>query len=214
MNNFYTISIGREFGSGGAAIGKLLAEKLNASYYDKEILFQASKESGLAPELFEKADERMGSPSSTSFLGGIMGMQLNTIGECFIPPNWYLGNERLFQIQSEVMIKLAKQGDSLFMGRCADYVLREMPNLLSVFITAKIEERIKNISEKFSMSSSEAESLINKKDKQRAEYYNYYTFKKWGAASSYDLCLNVSKFGIEGCVELIISTLERRIGSL
>ncbi len=213
MDNFYTISFGREFGSGGAAVGKLLAEKLNASYYDKEILFQASKESGLAPELFEKADERMGNPS-TSFLGGIMGMQLNTLGECFTPPNWYFGNERLFQIQSEVMIKLAQQGDSVFMGRCADYVLREMPNLFSVFLTAKKEDRIRVISEKFSMSSSEAESLINKKDKQRAEYYNYYTFKKWGGASSYDLCVNVSQFGIEGCVDLIISTLERRIGSL
>lgn len=190
MDKLYSICIGRELCSGGRNVAKLLAEKLGLNYYDKEIIYHAAEASGISPELFEKADEK----ATNLFFGT------------------FLSNDKLFSIQSDVMINLAKQHSSVFVGRCADYVLRDLPNVYSFFLTANREDRIERLCKDLSICGEEALQIMEKADKRRADYYNFYTFKKWGNSASYDMCFNTSLLGIEGTAELIISILEQKMG--
>lgn len=186
-----TICIGRQTGSGGKEVAAILGETLGIPVYDKELVYIASKESGLASEFFEKADEK-----SAKGLMGIFGLTNNI-----------LSNDKLFEIQSRVISSLAEKGPAIFIGRCADYVLRERENLLSVFISADEDFRVAKIADLQNVTSQEALSFIRQNDKRRSDYYNYYTFKKWGVAESYDLCISSSTFGVEKTVKIILDIL-------
>lgn len=197
------ITIGRQLGSGGRTIGKKLAERLGIAYYDRELINLASKESGICGEFFEKADEKTSGGLLKAFA---MGFSMNS---AIFQNNDYLSNESLFQIQSDVIRKVATEGSCVLVGRCADYILRDESNCLNVFVTARMEDRIKRVLEyNNELKKNEVEEFINKADKSRSAYYNYYTDKVWGAAASYDLCVNSSYYGIKATVDYILTFLE------
>lgn len=192
MEKKIIITVGRQFGSGGRTIGKKLAEQLGIPYYDKELINLASQESGICGEFFEKADEK----NSGSLLKALaMGFTMNN---AIFQSNDYLSNESLFQIQSDVIRKVAAEGSCVLVGRCADYILRNDPDCVNVFISADWKDRIQRAIEyNKELTEKEAEDFLRKADKSRASYYNYYTDKIWGAAESYDLCINSSVYGID-----------------
>ncbi len=190
MNNtIYTI--GRQYGSGGRIIGKKLAEDLGIPFYDKELLTIAAKESGFCEEIFETHDEK---PTSSFLYSLVMG----GYGSDSMPLN-----HKLFLAQFETIKKIAKQGPCVIIGRCADYALEEMDNVVNVFVHASMEERVKRVVEEYGDDPKKAEDIINKTDKKRANYYNYYSDKKWGVASTYNLSIDSGKIGIDKSVELI-----------
>ena len=182
------ICIGRQFGSGGREIGLAVSQKMGIPFYDKEILKKAAQDSGISQELFERADER---PSS-SFLYTL------SIGAApaFASYEDYLTDDKLFVFQSNTIRELAKQGPCVFIGRCADYVLRRQPGMLSVFIHAPLEQRVLRIAKLRNIDEDKARALIRKTDKTRANYYNYYADGDWGRADRYDLALNTGKLPI------------------
>lgn len=206
MNEYFVITIGRQLGSGGRIIGEKVARQMGISFYDKELIQIASQESGLGKEYFENADEKKG----YSVFGGLFGIRGIMAEEPF--STYYLNNETLFTIQSDVIRKLADQGSCLFVGRCADYVLTGKPRLLNIFITADRDDRIKRIAERDQVTSRKAGDLVEKADKDRAGYYNYFTNKIWGAAESYHLCVNSSILGIDNTVEFIKNFAKVRFG--
>ena len=190
----YVITIGRQLGSGGKQIGETLSQRLNIPCYDKELIQLASRESGLVKDLFEKMDEK----SSYSFFGNLFGFRSGYSGD-----SNYLCNETLFKIQSDVIRQLAEKESCIFIGRCADYILREHPRRLSVFITARKEDRMERIRLEHNIPAKDVAVFIEQADKRRAAYYNYYSNKIWGMAASYDLCVDSSVFGIERIISII-----------
>ena len=207
MNN-YIINIGRQFGSGGRRIGEKLARKMNFSFYDKELINLASKESGLGKEFFEKADEK----SRFGILGGFLGLRTGISSDEFV--NNYLNNESLFQIQSNIIRELAEKQSCVFVGRCADYILREYPFCINVFITADTDDRIERVAQRQHIDKEKIPDLLEKTDKRRAEYYNFYTNKTWGAAKSYHICINSSVLGVDETVEAIIRFIKHKFGQI
>jgi len=188
--NTYVITIGRQLGSGGKQLGEHLSRRLSIPCYDKELIQLASQESGLGKEFFEKADEKGRYSFFENYFGFRSGYMGNNAGN-------YLCNETLFKIQSEIIKNLAEKESCIFVGRCADYILRNHPRCLRVFVSANQKDRIRNIMQDNRISEKEAQALIEQVDKKRAGYYNYYSNKLWGVATSYDLCINSSVFGIE-----------------
>lgn len=205
MNNF-AICIGRQLGSGGREIAKLVADSMGLPFYDKEIITVAAAQSGLASELFERADEK---PSS-NIMGNVTGMSIPFIYDGVVSQNSFICNDNLFHLISDAILKLYEGGPSVFVGRCADYVLRDKQNVLTVFITANDKDRIARLCRYENITQEEAAVKIRESDKKRAEYYGYYTFKKWGNAASYDMCLNTSVLGIQEIVERIIRLAKRK----
>jgi len=208
MNNKYVINIGRQLGSGGREIGTKLASQLEIDYYDKELINIASQESGLSKEFFEKADEK----ASQSIIGGLFGMRFPFINDGTVPSNNYLSNDALFKIQSDVIRNLAEEKSCLFVGRCADYILRENPRCVNIFISSSKEDRINRICKKMGIVPEKAEDLIDKTDRERASYYNYYSYKVWGAASTYHLCIDSSVLGIDDTVAFIKLFIQKKLG--
>jgi cytidylate kinase len=205
MKPNFLITIGRQIGSGGLATASMLSEQLGVPMYDKNLLLEVSKESGLACELFEKRDEKAAKRPLGRFFGLRSTMQGNDSFSAFNA----ISDEQLFKIQSEVMRNIVEKESCIIVGRCADYVLRDHPRRLSVFISASLEDRVARIVAGQGISESEARRLIEHGDRKRADYYNYYTFKQWGDSSSYHLCLNSSKLGsIENVVKVIRNYME------
>jgi cytidylate kinase len=204
MKKDYVITVGRQLGSGGRIIGENLAGQLGIAFYDKELIKIASQESGLGKEYFEQADEK----KSYSIFGGLFGLRGTLADEPF--SHYYLNNETLFKIQSDVIRDLAEKGPCLFVGRCADYVLKENPRCVNVFISADMNDRIKRVAEVQNISAEKARDFIEKADKQRAGYYNYFSDKVWGAAASYHLCVNSSVLGIDETVNLLRHFAEKK----
>ncbi len=206
MSKNYVICIGRQPGSGGLVVGEKLAAELNINFYDKELLQLASKESGLGKEFFEQTDEK----TNPGIYGNLFGMQGSLVDE--INAGYYLSNETLFTIQSNVIRNLAEKGSCLFVGRCADYVHNQHPRCLSVFITADFSDRIQRIREYQNLTESKAKDYIHKMDKKRANYYNYFSNKSWGFADTYHLSVNSSVLGIDGTVGFIREMVKRKFG--
>jgi len=204
MNEKLIINIGRQLGSGGRQIGEMLAKQFGISFYDKELIQIASKESGLGKEFFEQADEK----KSHSIIGGLLGLRTNINNEVY--GNNYLSNETFFKIQSDVIRKLADEKSCLFVGRCADYILRDHPLCFNLFITADTDDRIRRVAHDQSLTLEKAQEKIEKMDKKRAEYYNYFSNKVWGAAESYHLCINSSVLGIDETVAFISRFIEQK----
>ena len=198
------ISVGRQLGSGGCEIAKKLAADLGCRFYDHELVNMAAERSGFNPKIFEQQDESHGT------LKTLFGAFSGRLGRM---SNFYsnsMSQEELFQIQSEAIFKAAKTENCVFVGRCADYILRTKPGLFSVFITADDEERARVVAERRGCSQEEAKRFIERKEAQRAAYYNFYTSKKWGAAESYDLCINSSLFGWERTAEIIEQIIRKK----
>ena len=208
MDKKYVVNIGRQLGSGGREIGEKLAARLGIDFYDKELINLASEESGLCREFFEKADEK----ASQGIIGGLFGMRFPFISDGAIPATNCLSNDALFKVQSDVIRKLASEKSCLFVGRCADYILRENPRCVNIFISASSEDRIARLCKMHSITKSAAEEMMNKADKRRSEYYNYYSFKTWGAAATYHLCIDSSVLGIEKTVDFLDEFVTLRLG--
>ena len=200
----YVYTIGREFGSDGKNVGFALAEKLGIKCYDKELLDRAAKESGICQELFEHHDER----PTNSFLYSLVMDTYSMSGYTSAPFVDMPLNHKVFLAQFEAIKKIASEGPCVLVGRCADYALSDNPNCINAFVHADLDYRIENMKKRFGMNEKQAKDTLAKKDKQRASYYNYYTNKKWGDAESYDICINSSKFGVDGCVKAIKDFLE------
>lgn len=203
----FVITIGREFGSGGRKIGQKLAERLQVKCYDKELLTMAAKESGFCEEIFQHQDEK----PTNSFLYSLV-MDTYSIGGYTAAPFLDMPlNHKVFLAQFETIKKLAASENCIIVGRCADYALSEDPACVSVFIHASdMEGRMKYAVSELDIPENKVKDIIHRTDKQRANYYNYYTSKKWGDARSYDLSLDSSKLGFDGCVEMILQYLENR----
>lgn len=199
------ITIGREFGSGGHLIGKRLAEKLQIPFYDKELLDRAAKDSGLCKEIFENQDER----PTNSFLYSLV-MDSYSFGYSSNVMNDMPLNQKVFLAQFDTIKRLAEEGPCVIIGRCADYALEDRSDLLSVFIHADQDVRVRRISKIYDLSANKARDRIRKNDKSRSSYYNYYTSKEWGSVDSYDLSIDSGKFGIDGSVDLILKAIEAK----
>lgn len=207
MDNKFVVNIGRQLGSGGREIGEKLAVRLGIDFYDKELINLASEESGLCREFFEKADEK----ASQGIIGGLFGMRFPFISDGAMPATNCLSNDALFKVQSDVIRKLASEKSCLFVGRCADYILRDNPRCANVFISSSREDRIARLCHLHSISEDAAEEKMNKADKRRAEYYNYYSYKTWGAAATYHLCIDSSVLGIDETVSYIEEFVRKKL---
>ena len=174
------INVGRQLGAGGHSIAKLLADEFNCKLYDKEILNLAAKESGFSERFFEQNDEQKG------FLKSLFHLHAPHVGD----NNFYnsrFSQESLFQFQSDAIVKAADEGSCIFIGRCADYVLRDRDNVVNIFITANLEDRLKAVMERDECDEYTAMKILKTKESARASYYNYYTGKKWGVAGRREL---------------------------
>lgn len=191
------ITIGRQFGSGGREIGEKLAAKLGIKCYDKEIIKRASKDSGVNETLFENADEK----PINSFLYSIVTHGFPTYSSPVHLDNMY-SNDKIFNIQAETIKKIAEEESAVFIGRCADDILRENDKLVTLFIYGNQEDREKRISEKYNISLKEAKEMIRKIDKSRSSYYEFFANQRWGEMNNYMLCVN-SSIGIDKTVEVI-----------
>ena len=201
-NKIYTI--GREFGSGGREVGEKLAAKLGIKLYDKELLQQAAKDSGFCEEIFENHDEK----PTNSFLYSLVMDTYSGSGYSAAPFLDMPLNHKVFLAQFETIKKIAEKESCVIVGRCADYALSDNPDCINIFIHADLDVRIKNVSRNLNITENKARDIINKTDKQRASYYNYYTSKKWGDSKSYNLSLDAGKLGTDNCVEMILKFRE------
>lgn len=193
-------TIGREFGSQGHLVGERLAERLGIKCYDKELLQQAAKDSGFCQEIFENHDEK----PTNSFLYSLV---MDTYSAGSYAASSFLDmplNHKVFLAQFDTIKKLAEQEDCVIVGRCADYALANNPDAINIFVHADLEDRIRIVSKNLNLTENKTKDMIQKNDKQRASYYNYYTCKRWGDAKSYDLTLNTSKISIDRCVDMIL----------
>ena len=191
------ITLGRQFGSGGRAVGKKLAEDLGIPYYDKEILSRAAKESGICESLFENHDEK----PTNSFLYSLV-MDTYSAGYAAMGMEMPM-SQKVFLAQFDEIKKIAEEGPCVIVGRCADYALEELDNVVSVFVHAPLEKRIARVGEYEKIDPAAAKKMVLQNDKKRASYYNYYSNKKWGDGATYDLCVNTGKVGIFGAAEII-----------
>ena len=198
------ITISRQFGSGGREIGQKLAKELNVPFYDKELLELAAKESGIDKDLFETEGE---STSRGFHLLAAMGY---TLGSPITSINEMSLNDRMYLVQSEVIESIALRGSAVIVGRCADYVLKDMLECINVFIHANIKSRIERAETSYEVDGDDTLRDIERIDKRRANYYNYYTDRKWGKVENYHLSIDSSKFGIDECVAVIKQLVESR----
>lgn len=203
MNNI-VISVGREIGSGGKEIAEQLAKRLGFKFYDKKLLEVAARESGLDTTVFENADEREAS--------GIIGNMFSIHGSIanILSGGSCMEGDQIFAIQSEAIQKIAGKENCIIVGRCAEYVLRDHPRMASIFITASHEERISNVMKSEGIERSHAIEAIEKGDKRRRQYHDYYATTRWGEARCYDICINSSHMGIEGTVEFLYNYIRQR----
>lgn len=197
------ITIGRQLGSGGRVIAQKLAQEFDCLFYDREILNLAAKESGFSEKIFEQNDEHKG------FLKSLFHMRVPLVSDV----NFYksdISQERLFQFQSDAIRKAAQKSNCVFVGRCADYILRDMPNVVNVFVTADIDWRAEQVVKRHQCTKEEALKIIHRAENRRTSYYNYYTGKRWGDAASYDLCVDASILDIEETEKYIANFIRKR----
>lgn len=199
MNENIVVTIARQCGSGGREVGEILAKNLNMVYHDKSLINLAAEKSGMNPEILKNADERATPSFLYSIAVGAIGMVPFSHGMPYDTPI----NDRLFVLQSGIIEEEAQKYPCVFVGRCADFVLRNHPKLVRVFIYASPEKRIERIAKTNEVESGEAKSLMTKIDKKRANYYNYYTSQKWGRSENYDLMIDTTKIGTEGAAKII-----------
>lgn len=202
MKKCRIITIARKYASGGRAIGQLLADRLNVPIYDKELIAMAAKKSGMSEEVFHSADER-----ATSSLLYSLVMGTFSFGTVLAAGDMPI-NDKLFLIQSDIIKKAAEDSPCIIVGRCADYILRDRDDVLHVFVNANREARKKRAIEFYGVDPAKVEDTLNRKDKQRGNYYSFYTNKRWDDVSNYNLTLDSSFFGLEKSADLILAAAE------
>ena len=198
------ITISRQFGSGGHDVGEKLARQLDVPFYDKALIAMAAKQSGLSEEVFANADEKATSSLLYSMVMGSysFGARVPGINEMPI-------NDKLFIIQSDIIKKAAADGPCVIIGRCADYILREHENCLNVFVHASKEERVRRSIAKKDCEERKASDFVTKKDKQRANYYNFYSNKRWDDLQNYDITIDTSRFTVDEAVDILMDAAKR-----
>lgn len=205
-NRNYVIAIGRQFGCGGLEVGQRVAQLLDINYFDKQLLLEASKASGINPELFEAADER-----TPKFFPSLWPLNLAMAGSAFVGET-PMSDDSIYKAQCQVMKDLVDRKSCVIVGRTADYVLRDHCPVISVFLHAPIEDRVARIIGRGDCDTREAaEKRSDKANKLRSEYYNFYTDKLWGHADSYDLSIDSSLLGVEGTAQFIVEFVRRRL---
>lgn len=203
MKKDIIITIGRQFGCGGKCVAEVLGRKLGIPVYDQELIMKAAQESGFSAEFFEQSDEKRRFFSLSSIFATAYSSETEN----------YMSDKGLFRIQCETIRNIAAQGPAVIVGRCSDYVLRDMKNKLDVFLTSPLEKRAARVAERQGIDYAKAMETVEREDRNREEYYNYYTFGNWGVASNYDLCIDSDKLGDEGTADMIIE-FARRAGLL
>jgi cytidylate kinase len=202
----FVITVGRQFGSGGRELGKALAEALEIEYYDKELLVESAKLAGVNPEYFEKKDERF-----PTFLQGLFSFSMGVTPMCYYTGASSISDDGLYKSISDFLLKTSREKSFVVVGRSADYILREHPRCVNIFVHAPMEECVKRItSRNDAFDEAKAAAMAKKTNKWRAEYYNFFTDKEWGNAKSYDLTLDSSLMSMEKNVELIKEYLRLR----
>lgn len=200
------MTVGRQMGSGGRELGRKLAERLGVEFYDKKLLLDAAQKSGLIPEIFERDDER----SPSLFAGGIaMGMGLFGAGHF---SGGYIGDDAVYRAQSDVIRELGATKSCVIVGRTADYVLRDHPRCINIFVHAPEEECVKRLLGRGDKADeAQARAMCRKINKLRASYYNFYTDRTWGAASTYDLTVNSALLPMDEIADLVADYVRRRL---
>lgn len=204
-NNF-VITIGRQFGSGGRELGKKLADKLGIRYYDKELLCEAAKNAGVSEEFFEKSDEKF-----PRFFSGLFSFTMGYNPYTLYSGSTSISDDSLYKAQSDFIRSVADKESCVIVGRSADYVLRDHPRCVNVFVHAPLEECVKRIMGRGDKPTEEkARAMAEKTNKLRANYYNFYTDKVWGDAKSYDITVDSSLLPMDDVVEVIVDYIRRR----
>lgn len=202
----YIITIGRSFGSGGRDLGHRLAKRLGISYYDKELLREAARHSGLDEALFQKNDER-----APGFLSGILPMSMGYNALAWYAGHNTAGSEGVYRAQSDFIREVASQQPCVIVGRTSDYILRDFPGVVNIFLHAPEEQCIERIMRRGDCKSiDEARSIMRKTNKLRAEFYNFYTDRTWGDSASYHLSIDTSKLDMDDIVDLVVAYLDKR----
>lgn len=205
MKQQIIITIARQYGSGGREIGEKIAESLGIPIYDKEIIADAAAKSELNADVLKKADE-----SAANSLLYTLAMGSNIVGTTMHFGYKMPINDKLFILQSELIKEYADKGSCVIIGRCADYVLRDRKDVLRIFVYGDLEHRKLRIAQRHpEIKSSQIIDIINKTDKRRSSYYNFYTGNKWGKYDNYDMAINSSTLGIEGTVAVIVSSVKK-----
>lgn len=205
----FAVTIGRTFGSGGRLLGNMLAKKLGIDYYDKELLSDAARKANMSPEFFERRDERF-----PNYISGSIGFNFG-----MNPAGWYgsnaISDDSVYRAQSDFIREAAMRGPCVIVGRTADYVLRDHPRLISVFVNAPEDECIRRITSRGdALGVDQARSLARRTNKLRANYYNFYTDKQWGNASTYDICIDSSKLSPVQIVDILSLYVRMRVGDI
>ena len=196
------ITISRQFGSGGRSIGKMLSEKLEIPFYDKELIELASKESGIDERIFKSEGEETGRFYQVlGAIGFALGSPAGGIYE-------YSINDELFLAQSSIIEQVAEKGPCILIGRCADYVLEDRQDVLNVYICADMESRLERVKDESHVEDAD-EAMLKKVDKRRSNYYQYYTDRIWGRAENYDLCNKTGKCAPEEVGDMIIRAYQK-----
>lgn len=199
------ITIGREYGSAGRQIGQDVARYFGIKCYDKELLEHAAQDSGICKEVFENHDEKPTNSFLYSLVMDTYSFGYSSAGAGFTDMPM---NHKVFLAQFDAIKKLASEGPCVMVGRCADYALADNKDCFSIFIHAEQEWKIDYVCSHYGMTPKMAKEMIQKVDKSRSSYYNYYTNRKWGAATGYSMCIDSSKFGIEGTAKAIIEAIK------
>ena len=203
----YVITIGRTFGSGGRALGRAIADKLGIGFYDKQLLVKAAEKAGYNIEYIEKNDER-----APSVMGSSIPFSFG-----FYPMSWIGnpgggGSDSTYSAQCDLMHELAEAEPCVIAGRSADYVLRDLPNVVNIFVHAPIEECVRRITSRGDVTrETDAKALAERTNKLRANFYNFYTDKRWGYAESYDLCVNSALMPIDALADYVIEFIKQRL---
>jgi len=203
MKNIPVITISRQYGSQGHEVGQKVAEKLSIPYFDKSLIALAAQQSGFSEAAFEYADEKAGSSLLYSMVTSGMGVAARIAGTNELPIN-----DKLFLIQSDIIRDAANKGPCVIVGRCSNYILREYPNVFKVFIHAKKEDRVKHAIEVDGIDANKAADFVTKRDKQRANYYNFYSSLRWDDINAYNLTLDTSLFSVDEAADIIIKAIE------
>ena len=203
MGDHLVITIARQYGSGGREIGVKLAELMKIKSYDKELITMAAQKSGISVDELSSADEK--ATNSLLYTLALGSSNYNASASRFNMPV----NDKLFVVQSELIREIAEKEECVIIGRCGDYVLRDRPHVISIFIYADTASRIKRISEHHNLSEEAAKDLVAKTDKRRINYYNFYTGRKWGKFDHYSMSINSEVLGIDGTAQLIADTIKQ-----
>lgn len=207
----YCLCLGRQLGSGGYEIARRLAGRLGLQLFDKEVLLEAAKASGVVPAMFLGSDEERSGRRRGALMGGLFASGMRLWADSGYTSAF--DSKALFHIMSETIQRLAEEGNCLFVGRCAEYILRYRTDVVSVFIAADKQDRIARVAHAEGIGEREAHRMINRVDKQRAAYHDFYAHGRWGQPSTYDLCINTSRCGLDDAVEIIVGYVKRRVGS-